>query len=375
MYVFAGPIRLPTGILGAFLIAALAVSCEEASYGGLDSVELESVSQSLAPGVIARLTGERDATTIIVADKPTPEGAITGSFIESGMTYAILENELDNNVPNIRHAPLGRMLHPPLYSEAPVRSCLSGHGACLFFGGYKTNPLVCLPNSCAGGNGASIMDKPSWGNDRLEVILARDDARVAFGTKWYLRFYIYLDPDFVTPAPSQSGEFIVHQVWQQGPINPPAGGPPFAVYVTERCSDSVLDPAKAALSFRYRNNRNAPPGMNGGTEFLCTTVNKGTWYNFHIMAQPWANGMQGGPGAILIWKNVGSSGALIDSDALNYSGNASTYRFNWGYAPADGFKNTFDVRVGIKRSKPMTNTPMLFDSIKLTVSTAAMNGI
>lgn len=373
--VLAGPVKLPARIFGAVLMAALTTSCEAPGGHELESVELGSVSQSLEPGVIARLTGERDATTIILADGTSPKGGTTGWLVEGGKPYEIYENV--NEEANLRHSPLIRMIYPRLYPAGAPSNCI--HGTCLLFAGYRPNPLVCMPNACSGDNGSHYMERSTWGNDRLEVVLGTGGAsepRLAFGKQWYLRFYIRFDPAFVAPPPDPKLDFIIHQVWQWGPPGAPTGGPPFAVYVIDRCPDLALNPAKVALSFRYRNSESPKvSGMDSATEFLCVTVDKGVWNNFHILALPLPHGPIVGSG-ILVWQNRGLNGALVDSDALNFKRDQpSKYLFYWGYPPEEGHSDTFQVRIGIYRGKPITYAPILFDSVKLTESASAMNGM
>lgn len=327
-------------------LCAVLTACAGVESGDDGPNSAAEISQALETNVVARVTGEKDLTTITVTDSQVPQGTVTGKLIEGDTTYLFVENSNDNYMPNVRHASPGRLIQ----EGSP---CLGGHGNCLLFNAYGT------PTDF------TFSEKTGWSNDRLELVLSRGDLQaLTFGQNTYLRFYIRLDTSFETPA----SEFIVSQVWQ----NSSSLGPVFAIYIIQ----DPQDPTQLGMSFRYRNDPNAPQQAEYAHEFHYERIARGTWYNYHLMLKPSYVGMASGRGAILIWKDVGLNGSLIDTQAVNYSATDDTrYKFYWGFPPGGSLGSTFDIRLGIYRGMPSKHAPVWFDSIKVTRSTAAMPGI
>jgi hypothetical protein len=348
----------------------------------------ESIQAVLPASVAARVTGERSSVTITTADSLIPISTLTGKFTESGNTYQIAENNNDGYRANIRHAGPGELIvksaaECALPNAPCVSECLSTHGNCLLFNGYGT------PTDF------TFTDKTGWSNDRLELTLSPSLAepgfmapqlQLKFGQKRYLRFYFKVGADFEVPAAED--DIIISQVWQYNKEPASLSRPPPFVVALRAGANGLLK-----IVFMYANDT-LPTDMKKGWEMPITvpaeaTIQKNTWYNFHVMLIPQYSGSPAGLGGILIWKNLGLSPSFVDTSALNYANRNVAF----GYHPttADGdvqctdapgsMSNCFDMRVGIYRDvhhelgHPSKHQPVYFDSIKITSTEAAMNGI
>jgi hypothetical protein len=374
----------------AICAVGLACSSVEAPQVAFDEPTVEevgAVKQRLEAGVAARVTGDPggnpDSIQIVTRDGRLPSGTVTGKYIEEGRSYQIVENDKDQYRPNIRHAAPGHLLVSNPAERAS--ECLGSHGNCLVFRGYGT------PTDF------TFTDKSGWSNDRLELVLSRGsqdggfsvpELPLKFGQKRYLRFYIRPAADFESPT-SPDDSIIVSQVWQ---ISQTTSGlyPPILVVLKAGPTPSQLN-----LVFEY-SNASVQRGV-----LATTTINKGSWNNFHIMLIPQWQGASAGLGGVLIWKNLGLNPTFIDTQALNYS----TRNVAYGYRPAtadhnddasvidtpantdaddltclnDAMSNCFDIRVGIYRDvyhnyRPSLHQTVYFDSIKITNNEASMNG-
>jgi hypothetical protein len=374
-----------------FMVIGLAIAgCEGQPQRQRDWEDVGESAQAIVPAdPTVRVTGERSLVTITTADSLLPVNTLTGKFTENGDTYQIAENNNDGYRANIRHARPGELIvksatecASPTPPDPPcVSECLSGHGNCLLFNGYGT------PTDF------TFTDKNGWSNDRLELTLSPALAQpvfmaprlqLKFGQKRYLRFYFKVGADFEIP---QAGDdIIISQVWQYNKeqISRP---PPFVVALRAGANGLLK------IVFMYANNT-LPAGAQKGFEMPIavpaeTTIQKNTWYNFHIMLIPQYSGSPAGLGGILIWKNLGLSPSFVAAAALNYANRNVAF----GYHPttpdtvvectadADSMSNCFDMRVGIYRDvhhelgNPSKHQPVYFHSLKLTSTEAAMNGI
>lgn len=345
-------------------------ACQEQALTEPPEARSGEQTQALWDGVVARVTGDDPNTTITTRNSNVPDGTITALMTEGGYEYKIVENDRDDYRPNIRHAPPGRLLSAG--ANNPVCAGL-GHGNCLLFMGYGSSQLDFI-----------FQDKVSWGNDRLELVLARGSEQGLggapswhFGEKRYLRFYLQIPSAFDSPFPCDTAgrcdEIIISQIWQ-------ISNDPILLISLGYNSDS----SKIDLIFRYSNDAthaSLPNIALARPEFARTTISKGSWYNFHIMMIPRWNDN----GSVLIWKNLGLQPSFVDQQAINYSNRL----FPWGFQPTvpagtcdnSGTGDCFDIRVGIYRDvyhdqgHLSRHQPVYIDSLKVTATEAAMTGL
>ncbi len=199
--------------------------------------------------------------------------------------------------------------------------------------------------SCIGFHAVAALDNEDT-QDRHELCISTslDDDALELNKRRYLAFDFYIDPVSQTPQ----NWLVICQAWQVCTDTPP----PFSIHVrSDAVNPAYPDADHVILDFEMRDD-----SMIDGdaTNVWSVAVEKGTWHNLILQLQP-SPPDDGETGQLAIYYD-NEPGEAPDVVWAN----------DWGYSTntANIFGNTFDLRVGVCRSRQMRAFSWFVDNIR-----------